>query len=381
MSSINVIFLALMALLLNACSDLDNSIPPAELTEYEQKLQLKSNWSHSLGGGIDAYHKIEPVVVGDHIYTLSSNGLVSKIKIITGAIVWQKNLQQKTYAGLAASKDFIAIVNSDGILSVYDNNADLDLIWKKHLKSEVNVQPVIDGDDLFVRLSNGQLNSYQIHTGEKSWSVSRRVPELSLTGSSKPSVFSDLVFSGFDNGRLVAFERENGESVWEKIISIPSGRSELDRMVDLDGNFIIKNGVIYVSAFQGRLEALQTQNGSELWSRSLSSVKQLSADDEAIYVSDQDSTLWAIDRRSGAALWKQDELHHRRVTSMTIVNDSIVVADFEGYAHWLDKQTGKLKARLQVTANKIINPPIYIQQQVLFLDTSNHLSSVSVVKK
>ncbi len=380
MHQVRSLFLLSMAMFLSACSDTDNSIPPAELTEYEQKIELKTNWDHALGGGLNLFHKIEASILDGYMYTVSSNGLVSKVNLDSGQIVWQKETQQKTYAGLAVSNNVIAFVSSDGLLSVYKNEADLPLIWQQHVRSEVNVQPVINNGDLYVRLSNGQLNSYDLKTGDKHWSVSRRVPKLSLTGSSMPSVFSDLVYSGFDNGRLVAFERENGDTAWEKTISVPSGRSELDRMVDLDGAFIIKNNVIYVSAFQGRLAAIQTHDGSELWSRPMSSVKQISADDNAIYVSDQDSYLWAIDRRSGAALWKQDDLHHRSVTAMTVVGDSIVVADFEGYAHWLDKQTGKLMARIKVAANRVLNPPLFSQQQILFLDTANHLTSVSVVK-
>jgi len=365
---------------INACSNLDNSIPPAELTEYKQEIQLDTNWSHSLGGGLDSFHRIEPTIVKDDIYTVSSTGLISKISLKTGQLIWQNNTHQKTYAGLAASDSIIALVSSDGLLSIYKNTEKLDLIWQKHIQSEVNVQPVIDDNGLFVRLSNGQLNSYDLLTGNKRWSVSRRVPKLSLTGSSKPSLFSDLVLSGFDNGRLVAFDRKNGDTAWEKAISVPTGRSELDRMVDLDGAFIIKNNVIYVSAFQGRLAAIQTQDGGELWSRPMSSVKQISADDNAIYVSDQDSNLWAIDRRSGAALWKQDMLNHRGLTAMTVVDDKIVVADFEGYAHWLNKQTGQLLARKNITDNKILNPPVVYQKQIVFLDTANTLTSISIVK-
>ncbi len=370
----------LLVPLINACSDLDNSIPPAELTEYKQQLSLNTNWSHSLGGGIDSFHRIEPFVHGDYIYTVSSSGLVSKLVLKNGKVIWQKSLQQKVYAGLAATNDEIVLVSSDGLLSVYENKASLPLKWQKHVKSEVNVQPVIADDELFVRLSNGQLSAYKLSTGKNLWTVSRRVPELSLTGSSKPSVFSDLVVSGFDNGHLVAFDRKDGDAAWEKPISIPTGRSELDRMVDLDGAFIIKNNVIYVSAFQGRLAAIQIQDGSELWSRPMSSVKQISADDQAIYISDQESNLWAIDRRTGAALWKQEALNHRAVTAMTIVNGTIVVADYEGYAHWLNKETGQLMARKSITDYKILNPPLFEQNQILFLDTSNNLTSVSVVK-
>lgn len=377
---LSTLALPTLALLLNACGNLDNSTSPAKLSEYENEIKLSHNWSHSLEGRSGLFHKIEPIILDEHIYTVNSDGLISKIRLNDGHIVWQKDLDQKTYAGLAVSKQVIAFANSDGLLSVFTNNAELNLIWQKHLKSEINVQPVIDGAEIFIRLSNGQLNSYNLENGNKNWSVSRRVPDLSLTGTSKPILLGDLVYSGFDNGRLVAFERSSGDVVWEKTIAVPSGRSELDRMVDLDGHFIIKNNIIYVSAFQGRLAAIQTQDGSEIWSRPMSSVKKISADESAIYVSDQESNLWAIDRRSGVALWKQDGLHHRHVTAMSVLNDFIIVADFQGYAHYLDKQTGKFKARIQLAFSKVLNPPLIKQQQVLFLDASNNLISVVIAK-
>ncbi|MBL7002669.1 MAG: outer membrane protein assembly factor BamB [Gammaproteobacteria bacterium] len=375
-----IVFLLLSVGILTACSDVDNSTPPAELTEYKHTVKPKINWSKSLGGGKDPYHTLAPAIVDGHIYSVSASGLISKVSLDNGKVLWSKDLAQNMYSGLAVTTAVIALATSEGELKVFENTSDLKLIWSVHVNSEVNTQPVIQQDSIFVHLSNGQLRSLDLATGKSNWSITQLVPALSVTGVSLPVISDDKLISGFDNGTLVAFDKDTGETAWQKTISVPSGRSDLDRMVDLDGEFAIANGVIYASTFQGRLSAIQVHNGAELWSRKMSSIKKISIDAKSVYITDQDSMLWSIDRRTGSALWKQDALHHRNLTAMLVQQEHLVVADYQGYAHWLDKLTGTLSARIKVANDKVNNTPLLYQDMVVFLDVNNKISAVSLRK-
>lgn len=365
---------------ISACSNVDNSIPPAELTEFKPSLKLKVKWQQELEGGANPYHAIEPAVYGKHVFTVSAKGLVSKIDIETGFIIWQNFLNIKLLSGLAVSEFYIVLASREGNIQVLKNQQNLDLVWQTAIKSEINVSPVINKQSLYIRSNNGHLQSYDMATGDKLWDISQRVPALSITGSAKPVVIDDKVFNGFDNGVIRSVDSSSGETLWEKAISIASGRSELDRMVDVDGESAIQNGIIYASNYNGYLKAFQTQDGTELWSRPMSNVKLIAIDEQALYISDHESTLWSIDRKNGSALWKQELLHHRDLTSVAIIEDVLVVGDFEGYSHWISKQTGELKARLKLSDEKILNTPLVVNDYVLFLDTNNTLSALKLAK-
>ena len=203
------------------------------------------------------------------------------------------------------------------------------------------------------------------------------MPALSLTGNSQPLVVGDLVFVGLDDGKLVALERASGDVRWESTVSIPSGRTEVERLVDLDGNFVYRDGVIYVSAFQGRLAAVQAVSGDLLWARDMSSFQAIAIDDESLYLSSENSHLWAIDRRTGTAFWKQDILNARRITAPAIFGDRIVVADFAGYLHWFSRQDGKLVGRVRFSEERSYVQPLTWNDAVLTLDENGLLASVS----
>ena len=42
----------------------------------------------------------------------------------------------------------------------------------------------------------------------------------------------NVVFSALDNGRLIALDLKLGNMVWNKAITVPSGVTDLERMVD-----------------------------------------------------------------------------------------------------------------------------------------------------
>lgn len=362
--------------LLSACSDLDNSTPPAELKQITQRINLSTQWKEQLGADLDLYHKLSPVIQQGSLYSVSAQGFVSKVNAQTGDLIWQKNTGHRVYAGLAVSNQYIVLLSREGEVFVYTNSKELPVIWTKNVGSELNTPALIDGNSLFIRSSNGELVSYEITTGKQNWSIKQLVPSLSITGTAMPQVYKNYVLSGFDNGEFIVLDKKTGEVIWKKTISLPKGRSELDRMNDADGKAVVQDGVIYISNYQGRLIALNILDGEELWARPMSSVKAINFDKQALYITDQESILWSIDRRNGTVLWKQDELHNRLLTAMAVLDDAVITADFEGFAHWLDKTTGKIIARKAIGEDRVLNKPLVYKKSLLFLDTSNHLTSV-----
>ena len=158
---------------------------------------------------------------------------------------------------------------------------------------------------------------------------------------------------------------------------MPAGRTEVERLVDLDARFVLRDGVIYVVSFQGHLAAVQAVSGDILWSRKFSSFQAIAIDDDALYLSSADSDLWSIDRRTGSAFWKQDVLHARRITAPSIIGDKLVVADYEGYLHWFGKSDGKLLGRIRTSSERNFVQPLIWGESVITHDRLGFVTSVS----
>lgn len=233
-----------------------------------------------------------------------------------------------------------------------------EIIWRTRVTSEVLAAPQISGNIIIVRTIDGKIVGLGSEDGKRLWIYDRSVPSLTLRGTSAPVIAQGLVISGFDEGRLVAIELQTGKLVWETRIALGTGRSELERMVDIDSEPVIVDNMIYVATFQGRIASLALESGRILWTRDIPSYAGICADKYAVYVTDDNSEIWALDRITGASIWKQDKLAARQITAPENYGNMIAVGDLEGYVHWLAKSSGEIVARKQVSDNKIIASPI-----------------------
>ncbi|HUV23192.1 MAG TPA: outer membrane protein assembly factor BamB [Gammaproteobacteria bacterium] len=366
--------------LLAACSgDKDNSEPPAVLTNIEKAIALKINWTvDTRASSNQAAYRLQPLISGDRVYTIDTSGQVRAIELVNGGKSWRYQSGFEPITGIGGTSQMLIVASRDGDIAAYREIEDgLEPLWNTNLGSEIRATPVIADDQVIVRSVDGRLHSLSATDGSQQWQVTGRVPALSLTGNSNPLVAGEMVIAGFDDGKLIAYNRDNGKTLWETTISLPSGRTEVERLIDLDGRFVLRDGVIYVVSFQGHLAAVQALSGDILWSRKFSSFQAIAIDDTALYLSSDDSDLWSIDRRTGSAFWKQDVLHARRITAPSIIGDKLVVADYQGYLHWLNKSDGKLLGRIRTTSERNYVQPQVWGESVITLDLRGFLVSVS----
>ena len=366
---------------LAACStEKDNTELPAELTSIEDSLYLVLNWQRDTRASRNtAAYRLRPLIIDDRVYSIDTGGTIKSTYAKSGKRDWHYKTGLSAITGLGGNEKALIATSLDGDIIAYRFNDDgLEVLWKVQIDSEIRATPVIDNEQVFVRSVDGKLRSLLAADGTEQWQVSRRVPALSLTGNSKPLVQGELVFAGFDDGKLVAFERANGQVAWETTISSPRGRTEVERLVDLDGDFVIRDGVIYVAAFQGSLAAVQAVSGDVLWTRKFSSHQAIAIDQDSLYLSADDSHLWSIDRRTGSAFWRQDVLHARKITAPSIIDGKLVVADLAGYQHWFNKADGKLLGRIRPTDDRNYVRPMTWKQSVLNFDKRGFISSVSI---
>ncbi len=380
MKSARILTAIVLPVLLAACGgNKDNADPPAELTAIEYNVPLQLNWAlETLAEKNRASYRLRPLILGNSVYSIDTGGTIVRIDLEKGRKLWKFDTELTPITGLAGNGQIFIATSRDGDIVAYrESDEELELVWKTRIVSEIRATPVIDNDQLFVRSVDGKLRSLALVDGNEQWVVSRRVPALSLTGNSQPLVYGELVFAGFDDGKLIAYDRANGKIRWESTISVPGGRTEIERLVDVDGNFLIRDGVIYVASFQGRLAAIQAVSGDLLWSREFSTYQSIAIDDDALYLSADNSHLWSIDRRTGTAFWKQDVLHARKITAPAIFGSNLVVADLDGYLHWFSKGEGTLLGRIRTSYTRNYVQPVTWQNSVITLDRQGLLASVS----
>ena len=338
----------------------DNAEPPAPLVAFPTKLKVIELWSRSTPGVDEKYLKLAPSVTGQHLFIAGPDGDIEAIDATNGEPLWSDDLDDEYLTGGPGTGENTVLVGT-GEGKVIALNADNGKrLWQSRLSSEILSPPLRREGMVVARTNDGKVFGIDGNTGKRVWVYDRTVPALTLRGTSAPAIDSGMVIAGFDAGRLAALELRTGKLVWEATVATARGRSELERMVDIDSDPLIYDGVIYVASFQGQLAAVQMDSGRILWNRDVSSHAGFTVDENYVYLTDDDSHIRAFDRFSGSTIWSNEKLHARGVTGPARVGDYIVVGDVEGYLHWMDRATGEFVARLQLSDKRIIVQPIVV---------------------
>jgi outer membrane protein assembly factor BamB len=232
--------------------------------------------------------------------------------------------------------------------------------WQRPVGSELLSAPAVGSDVIIFRTVDGRLTAVAPETGEEVWSIVQSQAPLTLRGSTAPIVVGNTVIAGFDNGRVSAYDTGIGVGRWERPLSSPSGRSEIDRLVDVGVDIEVFGSDVYAANFQGRAAAIDFATGVVLWEKELSSFTGLGVDTQHVYVTDDVSTIVALTRANGMEVWRQNELRLRDVTAAARYRDTIVVADFEGYLHWLSAADGAFMGRIRAASAQISSQPLVV---------------------
>ena len=212
------------------------------------------------------------------------------------------------------------------------------------------------------------------------WVYDRTAPVLTLRGTSSPALAEGAAIAGFDNGQVVAIALGNGQPLWETRVAVPRGRSELERMVDIDADPIIVDNAVYAVTYQGQIAALELFSGQVIWRRDMSSHAGLGVGPDNVYVTDDTSHVWALDRANSASLWRQSKLEARRVSPPAVFGDFVVVGDLEGYVHWLRKDDGQFVARVRVDSSGIVAAPVATPFAVYVYGSGGELAALQVAQ-
>lgn len=352
--------------------------PPAELIEFSQEFTPELVWSINNGEGAADYSDLGVWLQADMVIAVDHEGEVASYEAITGRQLWQGELDVPVTTGAGGGDNLILIGSKEGEILALDETTG-QLLWRKRLTSEVLAPPKASHNVVVARTADGRLTGLSAEDGSILWNYQRSVPLLSLRGTGAPVVADDKVVAGYANGKLVALSIIDGKVLWEKSIAVPRGRSELDRLVDIDATPVIKQGKVYVVSYHGNVAAVSLDTGRILWSREASSRTGLDAAvGEAVFVSDDSDYVWAYQDGSGDALWRQTRLLRRTISAPAIVGDNILVGDFEGYMHWISRADGRFVARLQVADAAIRSKPVVKDNLVYITAVDGTLAALRI---
>lgn len=367
-----------ITLFIQGCSSSGKEIPPAKLVDFNQEVKLNTVWSRSIGDGQgELYNRLTPAVDGAMIYAAGADGVVMAINRLTGDVKWKKKLKKPISGGVSASNGLVLMGTMKGEVIALDS-ATGDERWTAKVNSDVLSPPVTNGNEVIVQTGADSLFAFSIGTGAPLWRYDNTPAILTLRGKSTPLITQNMAIFGLSTGQVIALDVKQGIPIWTQVIAIPKGRSELERMVDINGKLVLQGKTLYVVTYQGQLAAVDIDSGRIIWQRGASSYTNLSNYLDNLYLSLADGAVQSINDTNSSERWMNSQLLRRQLSGPAVFNNYVAVGDFEGYLHVLSQTDGHFVARRKIDGDGLRVQPIVVDNMMYVYGNSGKLVALTI---
>jgi outer membrane protein assembly factor BamB len=363
-------------LFLAACSKDKDVDKPAALVPFSATVKVDKVWSAKVGDKKSVVLRLGLGigVEGARVYAAGRKGEVAAFDLSSGHQIWHVRTKTQLSGGTGVGANLVIVGTSKGqVIALHEKDGSS--AWKVNVDGEILAPPAISVHLIVLRTVDGKLHGLAPSDGHELWVQDQQVPRLSLRGTATPVFSGDLVLCGFDNGKVVALNAGDGSVQWETTVSPAHGRTELERLVDIDSAVDVSGGNVYAVGFQGRVAMLKLDSGQVWWAHDASSYHGLGLDDDSLYMASADGNVVALRKGTGAEIWRQKALQYRRLSAPGVSDTSIIVGDYKGYVHWLDKATGGLQARASTSKVPISQAPVVNGNMVIVINDSGGITA------
>ncbi len=363
----SLVALISISILLSGCTQVKESklfgggkpkqVKLAALKEIKTTLKTTKAWQVNTAN-VMGENKIHPYIDNKTIY-VAGGASASAYTTSNGKQVWKTQIGEKITAGVngtllsnpqtkRANKPFAAQIflgtNSGNAISLDAKTGQIQ--WIERLSSEVLSVSGSENGRVAFRTVDGKIHGLNSKTGELMWQRSQKTPALTQLGAGVPIIIANLVIAGFDNGKIAAYDLQTGQPAWEVVLALPSGNSDLQQMVDVDGRIVALGNALFATSLNGSSTGINIAEGKQVWAKSFSSPTGLDVNNSGIFSSDDKGNVWSFDPQTGDPIWSLDDLVGRQPSvPMLIKNNLLVVTDIEGNIHFLNATDAKFRAR------------------------------------
>lgn len=348
--------LSILALMGTGCSSVKEELKPAKLEPVQVEYKLSIVWSAQVGSGQDSrYARLQPVVADGVIYLSDSKGRIFAVEQDSGKTLWRSKVKAKIGGGVGLSGDQLFVATLDGEVIALDRNQGQEL-WRAQASTEIVATPQANGDVVIAPTIDGRVFAFDQKTGEFRWSYDHPTPVLTLRANASPLLLGEDAYLGFDNGQLLKFNSRNGQLRWSARVGQPQGKTDIERLIDVDTAPLAIGPFVYAAGYKGRLIAVNRGTGRVSWARDVSTFLDMAAVGDDLVIVDDKSQVKAFNSVSGTEAWENLSLFRRDLGTPGALGDLVVAVDGEGILHGFAKDDGRLVLRKDIHDNSFAKP-------------------------
>lgn len=267
-------------------------------------------WTARVQGASDrARLAAAPVIGGDILYAVGSDGTIVALDKNTGSRIWASDadmsddMRPSAFGG-GVSYDNGLLYATNGAGEAKAMNAMTgEVIWKVKPAGPLRGSPTIAFGQVYVMTQDNQILSLDINDGALLWNESGSSAQSGVFGVAAPAAGAGTVIAGYSSGELSAYRYENGRTLWADALARTNISTTVSSLTDIDADPIIDSGRVYALGQGGRMAAYELVTGQRIWELNLAGISTPAIAGEWIFTLTDDARLLAISRTNGRVRW------------------------------------------------------------------------------
>ena len=336
---------------------------PNPLPKYTQSSDLVAVASYKVSA-TDVEDPLRLKIASDQgvVYLLDPKGSV--IAYQGKQRLWEKQISKDGLSsGVEAANGIVVVGNKKGELFVLDQ-ATGDQKWTAKLSGALISSALIQAGRVIVIANDGTVFGFDEKTGQQVWTYRLPSEQLSLRGQASPvALDSRTVLIASSNAYIYAIDSLSGTLRMQRRVAVSDGRSDIQRLIDIDGEPTVAGQFVVTTSYQGQLTVLDLSSQRVAWSEDSSSLTRPEVSARQVFVAQADGKVKSYDLITGQVIWENEQLLNRNLSNPVILGQNLIVGDLDGVLHLMDPSTGSLIGRAksagEVRSLRVIDNQLY----------------------
>ncbi|HQV24939.1 MAG TPA: outer membrane protein assembly factor BamB [Acinetobacter sp.] len=352
------------AVLVGCSSNKVKEAKPNPLPKIIQQQKLNKVFSQSVSSTDEAEAlRLQLDTDNGVIFTIDPDGQVSAYQ--AKKRLWKSKIsKQELTAGVEASDGIVIVGNRKGQLFALDQTSG-EKKWTAQLSGAILSPSLIQSGRVITVANDGTVFAHDAVSGQQVWAYKLPNVQFSLRGQAAPVRLDDrTVLIASANAYIYAIDVISGVPRFQRRVAMSEGRSDIQRLVDIDGDPVVAGQYVVTSSFQGQVTVTDLASQRVVWSEDASSTNRPEVFEDKVFISTVDGKLNAYSLSTGESVWKNDSLLNRQLSNPVMLGQNLVVGDLDGIIHLIDPATGKLIGRAktsgEVRSLRVIDNQLYV---------------------
>ncbi len=359
--------LTVLTLALAGCAGKTNKVPevkPNPLPKLTQAKTLVPVFSTSVSA-TDAADPLRLRLDADNgvVFAIAPKGEVSAFK--GKQRLWQKKVSKDNLSsGVEAAEGLVVVGSQKGQLFALDQQTG-EQKWTAQLTGALLAPSLIHAGRVISVSNDGMVYAHEVASGAQVWTYNLPNVQFSLRGMAAPvPLDARNVLIASSNAYIYALDALSGVPKLQRRVAVSDGRSDIQRLVDIDGEPVVAGQFVVTTSYQGQVTVLDLASQQVIWSEDASSIQRPEVVGNGVFVAQTDGKIKAFEISSGQPLWENDQLLNRQLSNPVMLGTDLVVGDLDGVLHLIDPRTGQITGRSKTSGEvrnlRVIDNQLYV---------------------